>query len=75
MYITGLTPEYIIAKQISSTFDSVNLINELSLILNPTQYDIDATNRNKSHLVIMMTKSDFIESLTAEQIILINSAI
>jgi hypothetical protein len=59
-------------KMISSTFDSVNLINELNLLEslnedNQRRYDV-----NMSHIEMMMEEEWFVEALTTEQKELIN---
>lgn len=58
------TPEQIIA----STYDSVNLINELKGKTQPLSPDDEATmGRNIEHLKIMMVREGFAASLTGAQ--------
>ena len=64
-----------ITQEISSTFDSVNLINELNLIENKTQEDLETISRNIEHLKIKMNQPDFVKNLDENQIYIINSLI
>lgn len=64
-----------IEKEISSTFDSVELINKLNLIEEKTQEDIDCLSRNIEHLKIKMNQPYFVENLDEKQIYIINSLI
>jgi hypothetical protein len=64
-----------IEKEISSTFDSVELINKLNLIENKSQEDIDCISRNVEHLKIKMNQTSFVELLNNYQIEIINSLI
>jgi hypothetical protein len=64
-----------IPQEISSTFDSVNLINELNLIENKTQEDLETISRNIEHLKIKMNQPDFVKNLDENQIYIINSLI
>ena len=57
-----------IEKSILAAFDSIDLINNFE----SSQEDID---RNIEHLKIMMQKDWFINSLTDEQLIVINKII
>jgi len=56
-----------IEKSIKATFDSVKFIEALNLILELTEEELDAKNRNIEHLRIMMKREWFIEHLTSEQ--------
>ena len=64
-----------IQRSVVSTYDSVDLINQLEALEKPTQEDLDTINRNKEHLKIMIAKDWFLEALTAEQIEEINGLI
>lgn len=64
-----------IPQEISSTFDSVELINRLNLIENKSQEDIDCISRNIEHLKIKMNQPYFVELLNNYQIEIINSLI
>jgi hypothetical protein len=64
-----------IEKEISSTFDSVELINRLNLIEEKTQEDIDCLSRNIEHLKIKMSQEIFVEILNEYQKKVINSLI
>lgn len=63
-----------IEKHISAAFDSVNLINSIIVIAEPTEDQIDTIDRNKSHLLIMLNKEEFINALTQEQLQQITAA-
>lgn len=62
-----LTQEQIV-KSISAAYDSVNLITLLETIIEPTQEDIDSIKRNKEHLLIMLSKEDFVNGCTEKEI-------
>ena len=64
-----------IEKEISSTFDSVELIKRLILIENKSQEDIDSISRNIEHLKIKMNQESFVKLLSDYQIEIINSLI
>lgn len=64
-----------IQRSVVSTYDSVDLINQLEALEKPTQEDLDTINRNKEHLKIMIAKDWFLEALTAGQIEEINGLI
>lgn len=64
-----------IEKEISSTFDSVELINRLNLIEEKTQEDIDCLSRNIEHLKIKMSQESFIKIINEYQKKVINSLI
>ena len=64
-----------IQRSIVSTYDSVDLINQLEALETLTQEDLDTIDRNKRHLEIMMAKNWFLEALTIGQIEEINSVI
>lgn len=64
---TEMTQEQI-AQSVSAAFDSVDLIN-----LN--EDDAATIERNVEHLCIMMGKEWFVEALTVEQILQINTII
>ena len=64
-----------IQRSIVSTYDSVNLINQLEALETLTQEDLDTIDRNKRHLEIMIAKDWFLEALTIGQIEEINSVI
>jgi ABC-type branched-subunit amino acid transport system ATPase component len=74
MPYTELTPEQLVEKQISSTFDSVNLINELKLLETLTEEEEDRLNRNQEHLLIMLRREDFKLTLSSEQLTSIEDA-
>lgn len=61
-----------IQRSIVSTYDSVDLINQLEALETLTQEDLDTIDRNKEHLKIMMAKEWFLEALTLGQIEEIN---
>ena len=62
-----------IEKEISSIFDSVDLINSLNLIDDKSQEDIDCLTRNVEHLKIKMNQVEFVETLNENQIKIITS--
>ena len=64
-----------IPQEISSTFDSVELINKLNLIEEKTQEDLETISRNIEHLKIKMNQPYFVENLDEKQIYIINSLI
>lgn len=64
-----------IEKEISSIFDSVDLINSLNLIDDKSQEDIDCLTRNVEHLKIKMNQVEFVETLNENQIKIITSLI
>ncbi len=64
-----------IEKEISSIFDSVDLINKLNLIDDKSQEDIDCLTRNVEHLKIKMNQVEFVEILNENQIKIITSLI
>jgi hypothetical protein len=64
-----------IPQEISSTFDSVELINKLNLIEEKTQEDLETISRNIEHLKIKMNQLYFVENLDEKQIYIINSLI
>ena len=64
-----------IQRSIVSTYDSIDLINQLEALETLTQEDLDTIDRNKRHLEIMMAKNWFLEALTIGQIEEINSVI
>lgn len=70
-----LTPEEIVQKSISAAFDSVNLINRLNSIETLTEEDADTKLRNQKHLEVMMTKEEFVNNLTQEEITQINAVL
>ena len=59
-------------KMISSTFDSVNLINELNLLESLNEDNQRRHDINMSHIEMMMEEEWFVEALTTEQTELIN---
>jgi hypothetical protein len=64
-----------IEKEISSIFDSVDLINRLNLIEDKSQEDIDCLTRNVEHLKIKMNQVEFVEILNENQMKIITSLI
>lgn len=64
-----------IQRNILSSYDSVNLINEMELIQSPNTEELDTISINKEHLTIMMGKSWFSEALTSEQTTEINNMV
>jgi hypothetical protein len=74
MVHTELTPEQLVEEKISSTFDSVNLINELKLLETLTEEEEDRLNRNQEHLLIMLEREDFKLTLSSEQLVAITNA-
>jgi len=64
-----------IQKLISSTFDSVNLINNLNNIPNKTENDVNRIVDNKKHLEIISKKDWFITNLTPTQKSIVESII
>ena len=64
-----------IEKEISSIFDSVDLIISLNLIEDKSQEDIDCLTRNVEHLKIKMNQVEFVEILNENQIKIITSLI
>jgi hypothetical protein len=64
-----------IQKLISSTFDSVNLINNLNNIPNKTENDVNRIVDNKKHLEIISKKDWFIANLTPTQKSIVESII
>lgn len=64
-----------IQKLISSTFDSVNLINNLNNIPNKTENDVNRIIDNKKHLEIISKKDWFITNLTPSQKSIVESII
>ncbi len=70
-----LTPEEILQKSISAAFDSVNLINRLNNVETITEEDTDKKLRNQKHLEVMMSKEEFVNNLTQEEITQINAVL
>ena len=64
-----------IQKLISSTFDSVNLINKLHNTPNKTKNDVNRIIDNKKHLEIISKKDWFITNLTPSQKSIVESII
>jgi hypothetical protein len=65
MFTKERTPEQT-TKQVSAAFDSVNLINRVTL--DPVTDEKKSTvDRNMKHLELMLTKEWFAEALTTEQ--------
>lgn len=60
--------EFNAEKAILSAFDSVNLLNTLKEKRNKTQEDLDAIERNKKHLELMLEKDEFHNAITREQL-------
>ena len=49
---------------VNAAFDSVNLINEINVLVEKSQEDLDTLDRNVEHLEIMMAKDWFVSELT-----------
>ncbi len=56
-----------IEKIISSTFDSVDLINEYNSKTSLTDYETQRLERNVKHLRMMMDKDWFVNNITETQ--------
>ena len=64
-----------IAKHVTDSFDSVNLIIELNAKEVLTDGEIETKSRNKEHLSGMLSKEWFLNALTPEQLIQIQAVI
>lgn len=64
--MNDLTQEEI-QKSVKAAYDSVNLINELSLITELSENEKNSLDRNKEHIKIMLAKEWFFNALTEEQ--------
>lgn len=62
----NLTQEEI-QNSINAAYDSVNLINELNLIVELSKENKDTLDRNKEHIGIMLAKEWFFNALTEDQ--------
>ena len=60
---------------VNAAFDSVNLINEINVLVEKSQEDLDTLDRNVEHLEIMMAKDWFVSELTPEEKIQIESVL
>jgi hypothetical protein len=56
-----------VAKSVSATYDSVNLINELKAKETLTEEETATLTRNEEHVKIMMGKEWFVAGLTTKQ--------
>ena len=56
-----------IEKSISTTYDSVSLINELNSKEVLTEKEADSKDRNIEHIKIMLSKEWFANALTKDQ--------